>query len=134
MTTDDNSQAIATQPNSPEPSSLDKRINAVMAVLAPIRPIGMNDEMASDWTAVIVGETAELSDARFNEGCRYAKRECSDHRQVLKAILRGNPEMEDFRRKMNALSVPFFRDHNPPKQIEGKAQKLIADTTRGLRE
>ena len=89
----DNSQAIATQPTSQEQSlpQLD-RVNELFGVLAPIRAIGMSDDMASDWSAVIISECRDLTDAQFLAGCANAKRECSDHRGVLKAILAGARE------------------------------------------
>lgn len=54
----------------------------------------MNDEMASDWSAVIIAETRHMSDVQFADGCAKAKRECSDHRGVLKAILAS---LEDYK-------------------------------------
>lgn len=86
----DSNRAIATQQTSQGQSSrpLD-RVSELSRTLAPVRPVGMNDEMASDWSAVIIVECRGLTDAEFRAGCSYARRHCSDHRGVLKAIFEG---------------------------------------------
>lgn len=45
--------------------------------------------MASDWAAVVLADCREITDAQFLAGCRNARRECNDHRGILKAILAG---------------------------------------------
>lgn len=63
----------------------------------------MNDEAASDWAAVIVADTLELSDKEFLAGCRVARAECDDHRQVRKSILNADQETREFYRKLNSI-------------------------------
>lgn len=97
----DNRQAIATQPTCSGPRS-DKidRIAELLRTLAPIRAIGMSDQMAHDWAAVILAETTDLSDHEFASGCERARQECTDHRQVLRQILKGDPAGRVFRDQM----------------------------------
>lgn len=50
----------------------------------------MSDDMASDWSAVIIAECKRMTDAEFQAGCEYARRNSADHRGVLKAIFDGS--------------------------------------------
>ena len=123
----DSHQAIATQPTSPGRSSQElDRVNGLFGVLAPIRAVGMNDDMASDWSAVIISECSNLTDAQFMAGCRNAKRECSDHRGVLKAILQGAESVKP---------CPFVKAMagwgKPVEQIERGKTQTIGKLTEG---
>lgn len=64
----------------------------------------MNDQAASEWMTVIAADTAELTDGEFLSGCRVAREECEDHRQVRKAILRGDKADREFYRKLRQFS------------------------------
>lgn len=77
-------------------------------VLAPIRPVGMNDDMASDWSAVIIADTHHLTDGEFEAGCALARRKCSDHRSVLVQILNGADE-ERKRVKPDPFLTDWYR-------------------------
>lgn len=124
---------ISTRQTSPV-ASLD-RVSELTGVLAPIRPVSMGDDMASDWLAAIIAKTAHLSDAMFREGCRVASRNCSFHTEVLKTILGANAEVEEFQRKMDAYSRPFLADHGAKRDVPAisdnrEVQRLIGQAVR----
>ena len=98
----DNPVALQTPPKW-QGRSLD-RITELARILTPIRPAGMSDEAASERMAVIAADTAELTDGEFLSGCRVAREECEDHRQVRKAILKGDKADREFYRKLRQFS------------------------------
>ena len=102
----DNPVALQTPPKWQGRNSVD-RITELARILTPIRPASMSDEAASEWMAVIAADTAELTDGEFLSGCRVAREECEDHRQVRKAILQGDAAQKEFYRKLNALRHPW---------------------------
>lgn len=68
--------------------------------LALVRPVGMNDDMASDWLAAAAAEVAHLSDFAFREGCAKARRDCTHHGQIIPTLLKAG----------EAAAPPYRRD------------------------
>lgn len=95
----------------------------------------MDDNAASEWMMIVLADTDHLSDAAFRQACKRARAECSHHGQVLKTMLTESAELTEFRKKMDAISKPFLRDHNPPQRTLPKTetQQLIASAAKGLK-
>lgn len=60
--------------------------------LALVRPVGMSDEMASDWLAAALGECLYLTDEQFKRGCAAARRGCNHPSQIIPAIIKAAGE------------------------------------------
>lgn len=105
--------------------------------LALVRPVGMSDEMASDWLAAALGECLYLTDEQFKRGCAAARRECNHPSQIIPAIIKaasGSASMADryIRDWENALiayqsgykSLTYSADKQIGGQIVGYLQNI----------
>lgn len=109
-----------------------------MRTLALVRPVGMSDDMASDWLAVALVELRPLTDEQFTAGCGKARAGCTHHGQLVPTILAGASEVgvrdmaSSFTRQWNAGLADYL---GRTAQLEDKseAQKLIEQTTESLR-
>ena len=63
-----------------------ERDTELLRTLALVRPIGMSDDMATDWLAAALIELADFSDGAFAAGCRHARQTCTHHGQIIPAI------------------------------------------------
>lgn len=121
--------ATATPTGSRSRNSASIRTSELNRALALVRPVGMSDEMASDWLAAALGECLYLTDEQFKRGCAAARRECSHHAQIIPAIIRAAGEsvnMTDrYIRDWNNAALAYERGyksltHTPDKQIGGQ--------------
>ena len=69
-----------------------ERDTELLRTLALVRPIGMSDDMATDWLAAALFEVRDLADHQFRAGCRHARQTCTHHGQIIPAILQGSAE------------------------------------------
>lgn len=80
------------QPNEPYGLSKAEVIKHLTACLALVRPVGMNDDMATEWLAVAANEVlgfAEQRPEQFMSACGRVRRECTHHGQIVPNILKG---------------------------------------------
>lgn len=63
-----------------------ERDTELLRTLALVRPIGMSDDMATDWLAAALVELGDMSDGAFYAGCRHARQTCTHHGQIIPAI------------------------------------------------
>ena len=63
-----------------------ERDTELLRTLALVRPIGMSDDMATDWLAAALVELSDMSDGAFYAGCRHARQTCTHHGQIIPAI------------------------------------------------
>lgn len=104
--------------------------------LALVRPVGMSDDMASDWLAAALAETMDMSDVMFAEGCSKARRECTHHAQIIPAIRSRTAELDAYRMQMQASGAGFLRDWRgaqPALAHDNTAAKMIADAANARR-
>lgn len=93
MENKNNRTAIRTPSPSQGKSSVD-RGSEMMRCLALVRPVGMGDDMASDWLAVALVEVRHLSDRAFLAGTAHARATCTHHGQIIPAIIGQARETE----------------------------------------
>ena len=63
-----------------------ERDTELLRTLALVRPIGMSDDMATDWLAAALVELRDMNDGAFYAGCRHARQTCTHHGQIIPAI------------------------------------------------
>jgi hypothetical protein len=69
-----------------------ERDTELLRTLALVRPIGMSDDMATDWLAAALVELRDMSDGAFHAGCRHARQTCTHHGQIIPAVMAGARE------------------------------------------
>lgn len=69
-----------------------ERDTELLRCLALVRPVGMSDDMASDWLAAALFEVRDMGEAQFRAGCRNARSTCTHHAQIIPAIMQGSAE------------------------------------------
>ena len=63
-----------------------ERDTELLRTLALVRPVGMSDDMATDWLASALVELRDMGDGAFYAGCRHARQTCTHHGQIIPAI------------------------------------------------
>lgn len=114
-----------------------ERDTELLRCLALVRPIGMNDDMASDWLAAALFEVRNMSDGQFRSACQHARATCTHHGQIIPAIIKAAGEgagMADryIRDWSNALldyqmgytALPYKRDRQIGSQIAGYLENI----------
>lgn len=89
-----------------------ERDTELLRCLALVRPIGMSDDMASDWLAAALFEVRDMDDRQFRAACQHARATCTHHGQIIPAIMQASREV--------AKPDPFawaLECHNPRKPI-----------------
>ena len=104
-----------------------------------VRPVGMNDEMASDWLASALAEFHHLPDSAFMAGVRKARRTCNHHAQIVPTVLDeaekvqartvGAVFMDDWHKAM----ADYANDFKPRIADQSETQKLITQAAQGLK-
>lgn len=99
-------------------------LNELSACLALVRPVGMTEDMATEWLTVAASSLEGLSDYELAKGFRQARLECTHHAQIVPTIMKANAEAIEFRRKSDALM--WDRPTHRPAQIEhrGGAKRI----------
>lgn len=64
-------------------------INALSGCLTLLKPVGMTEDLATEWLAVAAMEVLHLERGVFLAGCARARQECSHHGQIIPTILKG---------------------------------------------
>lgn len=131
------------QHNAPSQLSRGEIINEISSCLALVKPVGMSDDMATEWLAVAAGELLDLTRNALKAGCAHARRTCTHHAQIVPTVLaeaalvtRQTPSKsfgEDWQRATNAFleaKYPELARH----KLESKTdvQALIEATANDL--
>ena len=64
----------------------------LLRCLALVRPVGMSDDMASDWLTAALFEVRDMAESHFRAGCQRARSTCTHHAQIIPAIMQGRAE------------------------------------------
>lgn len=64
-----------------------ERDTELLRCLALVRPIGMSDDMASDWLAAALFEVRDMGETQFRAACQHARATCTHHGQIIPAIM-----------------------------------------------
>lgn len=69
-----------------------ERDTELLRCLALVRPVGMSDDMASDWLTAALFEVRAMDERQFRAGCQHARATCTHHAQIIPAIMQGSAE------------------------------------------
>jgi hypothetical protein len=69
-----------------------ERDTELLRCLALVRPVGMSDDMASDWLTSALFEVRAMDERQFRAGCQHARATCTHHAQIIPAIMQGSAE------------------------------------------
>ena len=105
------------------------------ACLALVRPVGMNDNTATEWLAVAASEVMGMDRKQFENGCRDARQTCTHHGQILPTILKQQEAppyaMADrYAADWNAALVDYSNGY--PAISHGDGAKRIGDVLKGI--
>lgn len=114
------------------------RLAELNRALNLVRPVGMNDEVASDWLASGLAEFRHLSDAAYLAGVRIARRTCTHHAQIVPTILeegekaQATTASQRFLNEWDAAMIDYANDFKPRLIGGSDVQQLISSTAKDL--
>jgi len=73
-------------PESLKPASQRQTIACVSTCLALVRPVGMSDEMASEWLHIASDDLAIFPVDILMAGCKHARRTCDHYSKIVPAV------------------------------------------------
>ena len=104
------------------------------ACLALVRPVGMNDDAATEWLTVAMATVAAFAEQRpalFRYACRQVRSQVSHHGQIVPKIMANS--LFDWERKSGITELPVrakpVQQIKPPEDV----RRLIADAAAGTR-